>query len=766
MKRRLDQIRALLGSAVVGTCSLVSTGLGQSSPLVQSPQPPVVPVGLDAYRMWDRLPYQRIGVRTYMRSTYDRQGNNRSADASHFLYQETNDFNVTLDARGPGVLYFVRCNHWHGSPWHYEIDGTDVTVRETATDDPVHARERFQKTTFIPEPLFPNPLTWTWTTTHGADLMWVPIEFQDSLRIAYGRTFYGTGYYIYQQFPLGITHLSRPLKSWTQTPPDSAVLELLRRSGTDVAPTGPGVTKHEGTLKLVPRQWTTLAVLEDGPAMIRALKLTLPRRNAFAFGKARLRVTWDDRWQPSIDAPLDLFFGAGQFDNELKREYLVKGFPVNVRYDESHVYLACYWPMPFFRNARLEIRADESIPDGSVQWEIRTVPFADPINHAAYFHATYTDHPHPVLGRDLTFLDTRAVEGSEVWSGHFVGMSWVFSRAGILTTLEGDPRFFFDDSNTPQGWGTGTEEWGGGGDYWGGQNMTIPLAGHPVGMEKKRAKSERDLVNSAYRFLIADLFPFGRRAVINLEHGGVNQSVEHYSGVVYWYGIDSPTLVLTDELNVCQKRSLEKHHVISPTAQAPYSLVSRYEWGPDGDGTEWGRTDDTEPERHYFPAQEDRVRIMKGTTQFTVTLAPQNLGVLLRRKFDYQYPSQRGRVWVRPAMAEGKAEWQFAGEWYTAGANTCVFSNPNPKKDSGVDRELAPPEHQVITSNRRWREEEFLIARQFTDGRDQLEIKLEFVPNQKELFPGHPFPAESAWSEARYWVYCYRMPEVRLAGDL
>ena len=42
----------------------------------------MIPVGLDAYRMWDRLPYHRIGVRAYMRSTYDREGNNRTADAS------------------------------------------------------------------------------------------------------------------------------------------------------------------------------------------------------------------------------------------------------------------------------------------------------------------------------------------------------------------------------------------------------------------------------------------------------------------------------------------------------------------------------------------------------------------------------------------------------------------------------------------------------------------------------------------------------------
>jgi len=65
-----------------------------------------------------------------MRSTYDRQGGNHTADASHFLYQEADDFNVTLDVAGAGVLYFARYNHWHGSPWHYEVDGKDHIVRK------------------------------------------------------------------------------------------------------------------------------------------------------------------------------------------------------------------------------------------------------------------------------------------------------------------------------------------------------------------------------------------------------------------------------------------------------------------------------------------------------------------------------------------------------------------------------------------------------------------------------------------------------------
>ena len=67
--------------------------------------PPVIPVGLDAYQQWDRWPAQRIGARAYMRSTYDRRGGNEGADASHFLYQRADDYNVTLDVAGPGTRH-------------------------------------------------------------------------------------------------------------------------------------------------------------------------------------------------------------------------------------------------------------------------------------------------------------------------------------------------------------------------------------------------------------------------------------------------------------------------------------------------------------------------------------------------------------------------------------------------------------------------------------------------------------------------------------
>jgi len=162
-----------------------------------------------------------------------RRGGNEGADASHFLYQLADDRNVTLEVQGPGVLYFARYNHWHGSPWHYEVDGHDYLVQETSTANPISPPPTPSSSQQEP---FPNPLTWTWSVTKGADLMWVPIAFESSFRMAYSRTHYGTGYYIYHQFVPG-AKLSHPIRAWNEkTIPEKDVRELISRAGTDLLP--------------------------------------------------------------------------------------------------------------------------------------------------------------------------------------------------------------------------------------------------------------------------------------------------------------------------------------------------------------------------------------------------------------------------------------------------------------------------------------------------------------------------------------------------
>jgi hypothetical protein len=689
---------------------------------------PTVPVGDDAYLLWSRWPYLRLATRTYLRSTYDRSGGNEGADAAHYLRLGAT-LATAFDVAGPGVLYFTRANHWHGSPWHYVVDGQDGVVEETSTADP-NAPTPYAS--FIPSAPFPAPLSLTSSTTEGADVIGTPIPFLDSLEIDDERTHYGTGYFIYETFPKDPHNVSRPLTSWQLTAPSQAVLDDVARAGEDISPTTPDVTTISGTTALASSVASPLFDL-TGPAMLRELELTVPAADADSFGAATLRVTWDGRVAPSIDAPIALFFGAGSLFNRANAEYLVKAFPVNIHFIDGMVKLAVYFPMPFFRTAHVEIVATAA---ANVSWIAKTAPYSDPSNWAGYFHATYVDQGAPSAGNDLVMLDTTAIEGGGDWCGSVVGTSFTFSDQAALGTLEGDPRFFFDDSQTPQVQGTGTEEWGGGGDYWnGGQITTLPFYGHPVGApDPAHAANGEDMIESAYRFLLADLMPFGKNARVQLEHGGLDDSVEHYRTLVDWYGLPGACLAQTDALHVSDPIDEQAHDYVSPDASPVDTLTTRYEWGVDHVGA-----------TEIYPATTDTGRHTTGTTELSLTIRPENFGVLLRRKLDYGYPDQAARV----SVANESGTYVDAGVWYLAGSNQCVYSNP--------PGELDAPAPSVEASNRQWRDDEFLIPRALTDGRSRIRVRIAFSPRNAPLAPAVPL-ALQAWSEYRYTAYVWTLP--------
>ena len=132
--------------------------------------------------------------------------------------------------------------------------------------------------------------------------------------------------------------------------------------------------------------------------------------------------------------------------------------------------------------------------------------------------------------------------------------------------------------------------------------------------------------------------------------------------------------------------------------------------------------------REIYPAQLDpRGRKTTGTSEFTLKLDSSNLGVMLRRKLDYQFPNQRAEVFV---ASEKGDDWKPAGFWYLAGSNTCVYSNPK--------EELGATEHREQTSNRRFRDDEFLLPRDLTEGRSAIRVRVKFIPTEHFALPRSP----------------------------
>jgi hypothetical protein len=107
--------------------------------------------------------------------------------------------------------------------------------------------------------------------------------------------------------------------------------------------------------------------------------------------------------------------------------------------------------------------------------------------------------------------------------------------------------------------------------------------------------------------------------------------------------------------------------------------------------------------------------------------------------------------------------WKSAGVWYLAGSNTTVFSFGGMHRGDrwGPDSELGATEHVVQTSNRRFRDDEFLLPRLLTQGHSTIRVRIRFTPVKIPLFPGRALPP-LAWSEIRYAAYSFRLPDFQL----
>ena len=717
-------------------------------------EPPVIPVGLDAYRMWDRWPYQRIGARAYLRSTYDRAGGNEGADASHFLYQAGR--RLQRHARRGGARRPVLRPLQPLARQPLALRGRRRRPRRSGDQHAPTRSSPSPDSIFLPETRFPNPLAWTWSATKGADLTWVPIR--SSAPSAWPTRAPTTA-------PATTSttsscrgaQLSRPIRAWDgKTPPDARRARLIARAGNDLAPR-PDTPKGKRSRRQRGVRDSRPAGQGGGhagpssteaPAMLRALEFDVPQESAAGvLGRARCASPGTTGRSRRSTRRSPLFFGAGTLYNRDGREYLVKAFPIahplRRQPRPSGLLLPdAVLPLGPHRAGRHGRRA---IPD--VRWSVRDDALPRPAQPRRLLPRHLPRPPQARSGaRTWSCSTPRKAEGGGDWSGHFVGTSFIFSHDANLGTLEGDPRFFFDDSHTPQAQGTGTEEWGGGGDYWGGRNMTLPFAGHPVGARGPKAAKDdggQDRVGLP--------LPAGRPDALRQERphpAGARRherSTEHYETVTYWYGLPSPSLRQDRRAAGRRRRRARRrtrYHLARrlrartrsrrATSGASITLTARRVY----------------PGAHrHGPAHEGHVGIHAeaGAEQLRRPAAPQ-------ARLRIPQPaggSVRGRRQPRPGRAR-----RWTGSRRASGISPARTPASIPTRRTN----WAPRSTTSQTSNRRFRDDEFLVPRDLTAGRSAIRVRVQFTPVKRPLFPGRPL-GELAWSEIHYSAYCFVTPE-------
>ena len=627
-----------------------------------------MPVGLAAVTDLDTLAELRPpGTRVEQISSYDRSGGNADLGVgpdtaellrafggdpteldNSYLYRDGDRY-VIFDELGPGVVYRI---------WMTGVDalfrgalGGDIWFQ---LDDEPEPRLRLTRTELFSGTRAPflTPLAGDRIASAGGFYSVVPIPFAGRLRITTSTV---PNY-------LHITYAKLPpehtLESFDPLADTSGAARVLAATGSDPKAHVPSL-QSEVALAVAPHG-SQLVWQQEGPGAVLRVELLAPADAEIPTG-VRLLATWDGAAAPQVDAPLDDFFGAA-----------LGPAAQSFAFGRSGDRFYCYFTMPFRSGGRMMLRNDtDAIAlDG---WRLRIGATDErPPARAAVFHAHAAAARLEPDARDYVLLDTPG-------TGHVVGVVLTAGCAEMgrcqLPTLpgldgahlEGDEHVAADGSRYPQVHGTGLEDFFNGGFYFLGGPVRLPTHGNPAQPFTSTRRAGLNL-RTAYRLFLGDAIPFSSHIRLAIEHGPIDDVPAEMSSLVFYYAIDQPRLIESDQLRIGDPAS-EESHAFSAEGRVDRVLRSAF------------RGDDAEVEVEAAGLEATR-------TQFRVAVDPANHGVRLRRLADIALGRQSADVFV---------DSKPAGTWYTPDINPI----------------------------RRWADLDFELPASLTGGRDSIEITLD-----------------------------------------
>ncbi|HLA41066.1 MAG TPA: glycoside hydrolase family 172 protein [Candidatus Glassbacteria bacterium] len=193
-------------------------------------------------------------------------------------------------------------------------------------------------------------------------------------------------------------------------------------------------------------QKLTLAEIE-GPGVIRRIWITVRGEPTNLRGLV-LRIFWDGQTQPSVEAPLQDFFGI-PFARQVRFESCFFSNPEGRSFN-------CFIPMPFKAKARVEVENQSPADCGSLFFDVDYTIGDKLPEDLSYFHARYRRENPTTPKKDFVILPT--VSGRGRYLGCNVGVraleGFKFAWYG-----EGEIKIYLDgDNQLPTLVGTGTED--------------------------------------------------------------------------------------------------------------------------------------------------------------------------------------------------------------------------------------------------------------------------------------------------------------------
>lgn len=478
--------------------------------------------GYGAYTDWEGWARVVPGERGGLASSWDRSGG--SVDANRYewptgLILDDRD-TIAATIEGPGILWrFWMPHRTAAESFALRLYFDGESVPRIDTDSAQLLDGHFG---YLADPLV--------TTVAGGQVCYEPIPFRDSVRIetenfANAWHWYQYGY---RTFAPGTD-----VTSWTGTldvdaeAARAATAAMFANAGQH--PAGPSATALESSTgpTVVPPGLGLTAADLPGPGLVRRLDVRMDGADDASLDSLVLRVTWDDRPQPAIDAPVGAFFGAGHGRAPYRSVPLGTDGP-NGFY--------CYWPMPFRESARFELvntsAAPVSVDSVVVAWE--PGPVAPDL---AYLHAA-ARRTVIAPGHDGHVLLSAA------GTGHYVGnLLYAQQEHATHFFLEGDDIVVVDGETTLNG--TGLEDAYNGGHYynWNNDPMDEPEGPSPAsairplsGILRVELTEAPELARAdQYRWMIADRVPFTSSLDVRVETAGYAWAPGEFASVAFWY---------------------------------------------------------------------------------------------------------------------------------------------------------------------------------------------------------------------------------------
>lgn len=296
---------------------------------------------------------------------------------------------------------------------------------------------------------------------------------------------------------------------------------------------------------IAPGETRVLADIE-GPGMITHIWMTQSNH----YREALLKITWDDAEHPSVLCPLGDFFGLGHGIVNSYQSLLFSASTSRNNNFNTGCALNCYVPMPFRKNAKIEL-INESPDAPHRQYfyiDYEKYDSEEELRDLGYFHAEFhrenpfggwgneirVNRPESnIVNKEITAWENNYVILETKGQGHYIGCNMSITNFQRTWWGEGDDMIWVDGYKWPPDLhGTGSEDYFN--QAWGMQRNAFLRNGSSI------YEADTGGYQTSYVFHIENPIRFEKEVKVTIEHGHGNHLCNEVSSVAYWYA-EKPT---------------------------------------------------------------------------------------------------------------------------------------------------------------------------------------------------------------------------------